>query len=233
MRMRRPGATVTVVPIAYYSDVLCVWAYIAQLRVDAVKARFGEQVRFDKRFCTVFGDTRRKIDATWGDKGGYAGFNAHLRQAAEAFPVVKLNPDIWLTVQPASSDGAQLFLKAVQLAEAAGEAEPGAAASATWAMRCAFFEEGRDIADWAVQREVGARSGVDCACADALIRDGRAFAALSTDYRMAAEAGVQGSPSFVLNQGRQKLYGNVGFRIIEANISELLREPRTDQASWC
>lgn len=223
----------TVVPISYFSDVLCIWAYIAQLRVDAVKARFGEQVRFEKRFCTVFGDTRRKMEATWGDKGGYAGFNAHLRQAAEAFPEVRLNPNIWLKVQPASSDGAHLFLKAVQLAEAVGEAEAGVAARATWAMRCAFFEEARDIGDWAVQREVGARSGVDCAAADALIGDGRAFAALSTDYKLAAEAGVQGSPSFVLNQGRQKLYGNVGFRIIEANISELLRAPKADQASWC
>jgi hypothetical protein len=36
-----------------------------------------------------------------------------------------------------------------------------------------------------------------------------------------------------LNDGRQKLYGNVGFRIIEANIQELLRAPVGDQASWC
>ena len=44
---------------------------------------------------------------------------------------------------------------------------------------------------------------------------------------------IEGSPSLVLNQGRQKLYGNVGFRIIEANILELLRQPRADDASWC
>jgi predicted DsbA family dithiol-disulfide isomerase len=223
----------SVVPITYFSDVLCVWAYIAQLRVDAIKSQFGDQVSFEKRFCSVFGDTRRKIGTTWGDKGGYAGFNAHLRQAAEQFPEVRLNPDIWLKVQPASSDGAHLFLRAIQLAESAGEAAPGAAASATWALRCAFFAEGRDIAAWAVQREVAERCGIDCARADDLIRDGRAFAALSSDYRQAGEMGIQGSPSFVLNQGRQKLYGNVGFRIIEANINELLRTPTADQASWC
>ena len=44
---------------------------------------------------------------------------------------------------------------------------------------------------------------------------------------------LQGSPSFVLNDGRQKLYGNVGFRILEANIQELLRPPTPTQASWC
>jgi hypothetical protein len=45
--------------------------------------------------------------------------------------------------------------------------------------------------------------------------------------------GIEGSPSFVLNEGRQKLYGNIGFRLIEAKIQELLRSPRADEASWC
>jgi len=36
----------------------------------------------------------------------------------------------------------------------------------------------------------------------------------------------------VLNEGRQKLYGNVGFRIIEGSIKELLADPG-DRASWC
>ena len=70
------------VPITYFSDVLCVWAYIAQLRVEAIKERFGAQVRFDKKVCPVFGDTARKIATGWKDKGGYEGFNAHLRHAA-------------------------------------------------------------------------------------------------------------------------------------------------------
>ena len=44
---------------------------------------------------------------------------------------------------------------------------------------------------------------------------------------------IHGSPSFVLNDGRQTLYGNVGYRVLEANIQELLRAPSADQASWC
>ena len=53
------------------------------------------------------------------------------------------------------------------------------------------------------------------------------------DYQDADKMRIEGSPSFVLNEGRQKLYGDVGFRIIEANIQELLRAPAGDQASWC
>ena len=58
----------------------------------------------------------------------------------------------------------------------------------------------------------------------------RLFTAINQD---ADKMRIEGSPSFVLNEGRQKLYGDVGFRIIEANIQELLWAPSGDQASWC
>ena len=221
------------VPITYFSDVLCVWAYIAQLRVDAIKAKFGDEVRFERKVCPVFGDTARKIAANWKDKGGYEGFNAHLRHAAEGFPEVALNPNIWLTVRPASSTGPHLFIKAVQLCEAAGDCGAGAAIATTTALRRAFFEDARDIARWDVQCDVGRQCGLDPARVQALIHDGAAYAALAADYQAADAMGIQGSPSFVLNDGRQKLYGNVGFRVIDANITELLRAPSADQASWC
>jgi protein-disulfide isomerase len=54
-----------------------------------------------------------------------------------------------------------------------------------------------------------------------------------SDYQEAQALGVKGSPSLVLNEGRQTLYGNVGFRVIEASIAELLREPEAGAASWC
>ena len=54
-----------------------------------------------------------------------------------------------------------------------------------------------------------------------------------TEVAHADKMRIEGSPSFVLNDGRQKLYGNIGFRLIEANIQELLRAPHTEEASWC
>jgi len=36
----------------------------------------------------------------------------------------------------------------------------------------------------------------------------------------------------LFNEGRQVLTGNVGYRVIEANVRELLRVP-VDQSSWC
>ena len=76
-------------------------------------------------------------------------------------------------------------------------------------------------------------AGADLADVHARLDCGEAHAALSTDYQEAQALGVKGSPSLVLNEGRQTLYGNVGYRIIEANIEGLLREPAAGAASWC
>ena len=226
----------SVVEIKYFSDILCVWAYISQVRIDAIKEKFGDGVRIEHRFCSVFGDTASKIDTAWKGKGGYAGFNAHLRQAAGKFPHVEIHPDLWLTTRPATSMSAHLFLKAVQLGErdaATREPRLGTFDLAMWAFRCAFFKEYRDISRFGVQRDIAARLGADVCAIEECIHSGAAFAALAADYQEAEKLRIEGSPSLVLNQGRQKLHGNVGFRLIEANVQGLMRTPASDDASWC
>ncbi|MGL4543155.1 MAG: DsbA family oxidoreductase [Polymorphobacter sp.] len=221
------------IEISYFSDLLCIWAWFAQPRIDEIRARYADRVSIVPRFCSVFGDSARKIPAAWGDKGGYAGFNAHLLHAAAGFPETIVNPEIWRGVRPASSLAPQLMLKAVQLGEAQGGWDALRTEAATVALRRAFFVEARDIAAAPVQRAVLVAAGIDLGVTDALLASGAAHAALASDYKDADALGVQGSPTFILNDGRQKLFGNIGYRILEANIEELLRAPEPDQASWC
>ncbi|WP_291869429.1 DsbA family protein [Bradyrhizobium sp.] len=229
----------SVVKVSYFSDVLCIWAYVAQARLDAVRDKFGDAVRLDQRFCSVFGNTPLKIPTTWRDKGEYAGFNAHLRGVALQFPHIELHPDIWLKTRPPTSTSAHLFMTAVRQwqHELEGDGQDGSAApifdEVLWTFRRAFFRDCRDIARWDVQCELAEALGVDIAAVEKRIHDGTAYAALASDYQDADKMRIEGSPSFVLNQGRQKFYGNIGFRIIEANIQELLRAPAGDEASWC
>ena len=96
-----------------------------------------------------------------------------------------------------------------------------------------FFRDCRDIARWDIQCEIAEALGVDIVAIEQFVRNGIAFARLAADYQDADKMRIEGSPSFVLNEGRQKLYGNIGFRLMEANIQELLRAPRIDEASWC
>lgn len=227
------------VRLTYFSDVLCVWAYVAQIKLERLDAAFGDRIAFEARFCPVFTDAHAKIEAAWAGRGGYEGFSAHLAHVAADFPHVTIHDRLWLDVRPRSSTGAHLFLKAVELVEE----EAGAPASrrfcgslvdrAAWALRHAFFAEARDISDWDVHAEVAAALGLDYARIEARIRSSEAVARLDADLKLGEAQGVKGSPTFVMNEGRQKLYGNVGYRLLEANVEELLRQRGTDEASWC
>jgi predicted DsbA family dithiol-disulfide isomerase len=227
-----------VVEVTYFSDLLCVWAYISQARIDAVTQKFGNSVLITPRFCSVFGDTVDKINSNWKNKRGYEGFNSHLRHLAEGFPHIEVHPDIWLKTRPRTSASPHLFMKAVQQwasdTEAAGsKIETSIFDQVMWALRCAFFRDCRDISRWSVQCEVAEGLGANIGAIEDLIHSGVAYARLAADYQDAEKMRIDGSPSLVLNGGRQKLYGNVGFRLIEANIQELFRAPLTDEASWC
>jgi protein-disulfide isomerase-like protein with CxxC motif len=74
-----------------------------------------------------------------------------------------------------------------------------------WDFRCAFFRDCRDIARWDVQCEIGKAHDVDIVAIEQCIHDGDAFARLAADYQDADKMRIEGSPSFVLNEGRQKL----------------------------
>lgn len=229
------------ISITYFSDLLCIWAYAAQARLDEVRRRFAARVSVSARFCPIFGDTARRIGEGWRERGGYDGFNAHLREVAGHFDHIAVHPRVWLDARPVSSAGAHLYVKAAQLAEArlglASEADGGVAQPPSerlaWALRLAFFRDCKDLARREVQDQAARALGLPLEAIEGEIASGRAYAGLCADLEARDALRIEGSPTFVLNDGRQKLYGNVGYRVIEANIQELLRAPEAGQASWC
>jgi predicted DsbA family dithiol-disulfide isomerase len=217
-----PGVAMTV-----FTDVLCVWAYVAQIRVDEARQAFGDRIEVRSRCCSVFGDTATKIGVGWAERSGYAGFNRHVRDVGARFPHVEIHPEVWLSTRPASSLGAHVTIKALQhLDHALGDVFARA-------LRTAFFVENLDIARWGVQRDVLTLIGADVEAVADVLDSGIAHAALASDLAAAESFRLQGSPTFVLNEGRQILYGNVGYLVLAANIEEILRAPSTDNASWC
>ena len=213
--------------IDYYSDILCVWAWIAQRRIDELEERWGEDVALKHRFINLFGDTTSKIERQWRERDGFEGFAEHVRTAAADYEEAPVHADLWLGVRPRTSASAHLVLRAVALQNG-----DRAMVSLARVLRESFFVSARDIGNLDVCLEVAAAAGHTRVDLEALIRSGDALAALTEDYRLAESSGIQGSPSWVMNQGRQVLYGNVGYRILHANVEELLRRP--DQAaSWC
>lgn len=226
------------IEIEFYSDLLCIWAFAAERRVAELCDTYGDSIDIIPRFCSVFPDARAKIEQNWKDKGGYAGFNRHSLEVAERFPHIRVHDRLWLDVCPRSSASAHLFVKAVEVIEADRQAAlrpylDRLSTRAASALRHAFFTEGRDIADWQVQEEIAAAIDVPYDQVMAVIRSARAIAALAADLAQSQAKGITGSPTFLMNEGRQRLFGNVGYRVLEANVNELLRNDAAGVASWC
>jgi predicted DsbA family dithiol-disulfide isomerase len=213
--------------IDYYSDILCVWAWIAERRLAELKAQWGDRVDVRFRCVNVFGDTVQKIQTAWGQRGGYEGFAEHVRNAAASYLDTPVHPDLWRVIRPTTSATAHLYLKAAELAHSVESVERLAGC-----IRHAFFVDGVDVCRIDSLNGIAADAGLSGDALGEALFDGRAMAALLTDYGATEAHGVRGSPSWVMNEGRQILYGNVGYRILHANIAELLRHPE-QEASWC
>src|SRR3954470_15266533 len=128
----------TALPITHFSDVLCVWAYVAQRRMDQLAQEFGDQVVVDYRLASVFGFARSKLEERWQGKGGLVGYARHVREIVDRFDHVELSPVAWAEVVPTSSTPAHLLLAAIRSLEASGGAAPGAFAATAWRLRLAF-----------------------------------------------------------------------------------------------
>ena len=70
--------------IGYYTDVLCIWAWIARRRIDELNAQSEFSVAFQHRYIDLFGDTHAKINDQWADKGRFEGYCEHVCDAASA-----------------------------------------------------------------------------------------------------------------------------------------------------
>ena len=228
------------VTIDYFSDTLCVWAYISQIRIDELKQQFGEQIRFNYHFVPVFGCTHNRIAIGWGDRDGFAGFNQHVKSVCSEFPHLELNEEVWLSHPPASSASSHLILKAVQILESENAIEGikedtqqnTACENLAWAIRQAFFVDNTDISNLNALIAIAEQQQLPASAIREKIDNGQALAALCRDVELRDQFRIEGSPTFIMNNARQKLYGNVGYRILEANIQELLSNPG-DRASWC
>jgi len=220
----------TTVRITHFSDILCVWAYIGQIRVTELQSNFPREVDFDFRYFTVFGDVHTKMDTQWGERGGLDAYANHVHEVAAGFDHVNLSPDTWRRDVPTSSLPAHLLISAVRLLDK----EQGSAAAPLLdaAIRRAFFEAAVDVSCMTELFRIAETQGIAIDGLESKLDSGEAHARLAHDLKSADESGVRSSPTMMFNDGRQTLSGNVGYRVLEANIRELIRHPAAQQ-SWC
>lgn len=226
--------------VSYFSDVLCVWVYTTQIKRDELQRQFGAQICVEYRFLQLLWDDAARKETGWGDKSGAAGYSRQVQKMAVRFDQIDIHPEIWTPSVSPTSVSCHLFFKAIQLLEKQGEASAApeerfggksAFEEAVWRCRLCFFRDLQNIADRKVQEAMASEMGLPLAATYRQIDSGAAHAALCADFDAKERQQVEGSPTFVLNEGRQKLYGNVGYRIVEASIRELLAGSG-DRVSW-
>jgi len=229
------------IQISYVSDVLCIWAYVAEARLDELRNEFGSSVELEYRFIPVFGTTRDRIGAGWKNRGGFDGFGEHVQEVAKEFPHVFVNPRVWSDVAPTTSVAAHEVLCAARILVDEGVVSSARRddlrgrtvfEDAIWQVRSAFFRDARDISDRDVLLDVLGQAAIPTEAIEAKLKSGEALAEVCRDLELRDEHKIEGSPTYYLNQGRQKLYGNVGYRVVSANLRELLETPG-QRASWC
>jgi predicted DsbA family dithiol-disulfide isomerase len=223
----------TPAPILCFTDVLCGLCYVAEARLAQLKADFGDEVQLCYHFMSVYGDVRRRIDKRGLGDCGYA---AMVRKGLARYDHVEVHPELFDKERPTSSVPAHLYLRAVKLLEDDGVLTTSDGSSLfeslMWELRLAFFRDLRDISKREVLDEIAEAQGISSAEITRVIDDGRAFAELSYDSELQRKHSVAVTPTLVLNEGRQLLNGNVGYRAIEANVRELLSQ-KAGKPSWC
>lgn len=210
------------VSFGYWSDPMCIWAFVAQRKLDALLERHGAVLAVDYRVVPVFGSVPERFARGVWAKGGVEGrVEATARIAAEhGHPEV--TGEVWRTDAPASSWAASAPIVAALRAEAEGVLAPGAGAAFLRRSRAAMFVENRNVARRAVQLELAEELGLPRPPIEQRLDDGSALAALWEDHQERERLKIQGSPTYVFDGGRAMLYGNFDEAVLTATVETLV-----------
>jgi predicted DsbA family dithiol-disulfide isomerase len=212
--------------VDYFSDVLCVWAFVNEKRLEEVDTQLGHELDIQMHFLPNFASVHPKINAGWENRGGFSGYADHVNEVAEQFGI-DLHKDTWAKVMPSTSITAHTFIKAVQAVHGYDQARRIASA-----LRSAFFLEAKDISKVSVCESIVSLIDIALEPVKAYLETGQAYADLHMDFKRALDYQISVSPAWVFNDGRQKLIGNVGYRVIESNLKELINAKPLEQ-NWC
>lgn len=206
---------------SYWSDPLCIWALIAQQKLDRVLQELGGHVKVDYRIVPVFGSVPwRFAEGPWA-KEGVDGRVAATRRIAEQGGRSDVSGECWRRAMPPTSWAPAAAIKAVFALEEGRGDEAGPVYQR--ALRERFFVGEQNIALRKVQLEVAEELGLPREAIEARLDDGSALSLVCEDHAEKERLRIQGSPTYVFDGGRAMLYGNFDYGILRSTLEELVR----------
>jgi predicted DsbA family dithiol-disulfide isomerase len=206
---------------SYWSDPLCIWALVAQQKLDQVLRELGEHVRVDYRIVPVFGSVQWRFARGPWAKDGVDGRVLATRKVAEQAGRSDVSGECWRRAMPSSSWAPAAAIKAVFALEDGRGEEVGPSYQS--ALRERFFVGEVNIALRRVQLEVAEELGLPRDALERRLDDGSALAAVCEDHAEKERLRLQGSPTYVFDDGRAMLYGSFAYGILRSTVDELLR----------
>lgn len=206
---------------SYWSDPLCIWAFVAQQKLDRVLRELGEHVRVDYRIVPVFGSVPWRFARGPWARDGVDGRVLVTRKIAEQGGRTDVSGECWRRAMPSSSWAPAAAIKAVFALEDGRGEEVGP--SYQCALRERFFVGEVNIALRRVQLEVAEELGLPRGALERRLDDGSALAAVCEDHAEKERLRLQGSPTYVFDDGRAMLYGNFDYGILRSTVEELVR----------
>jgi predicted DsbA family dithiol-disulfide isomerase len=211
------------IEFSYWSDPLCIWALVAQTKLDRVLVELGTHLAVDYRIVPVFGSVHwRFTEGPWA-KEGVNGRVTATRRIAECGGRTDVTGECWRKAAPASSWAPGAAIKAVFAMETRAEIAGGSGARYQRALRERFFVNEENIACRGVQLSVAEAESLPRAPIERQLDDGSALAAVWEDHNEKERLRIQGSPTYVFDGGRAMLYGNFDYGILRSMVEELVR----------
>lgn len=220
------------VEFSYWSDPLCIWAFVAQRRLEQVLESHAGRLVVRYHTVPVFGSVPWRFAAGPWAVLGVEGRVEATRRIAQEHGIEGVSGEAWRSAQPASSWSPGAAVRACFAAEQEGEAPAGAGAAYELRMRQRFFLDDVNVALRGAQLALAEEVGVPPSSLERRLDDGSALAALWEDYQEKERLRVQGSPTYVFDGGRAQLYGDFPYSILEATVEALLGG-RAPGASAC
>lgn len=211
------------IEFSYWSDPLCIWALVAQTKLERILADLGRHLEVDYRIVPVFGSVPWRFTKGPWAKEGVDGRCAATRRIAEQAGRTDVSGDCWRKAPPASSWAPSTAIKAVFALEREGAVAIGSGARYQVALRERFFVHEENVARRDVQLAVAEHLELPRGPIEARLDDATALAAVCEDFAEKERLRIQGSPTYVFDGGRAMLYGNFDYGMLRSTVEELVR----------
>ena len=173
--------------VVLYQDVLCAWCYIAETRLDALKAEFGDAVHWKIRPYPL------RLQEALPSERELADWVEEIRRARQEPEGARLSADLWTSNDPPRSS-----IPALAALEAAKLQGLQARHRLARAMQRAALEQGFNVTRPDVVFELATTTALEMNRFAAAYKSEETRRLIVEEHRLAVHRGIKGVPSLVI-----------------------------------